>query len=85
MSVTVPTYQPRYLAYCQAHGMTPEAMDAHDEERFPGGCMTGYILWIGDRWAEWAKVNGRKDQQRTAADHASFDAWLSSAQVREAA
>jgi hypothetical protein len=36
---------PRYLAYCQAHNKTPERMIAFDEKHWPGGKMTGFILW----------------------------------------
>ena len=39
------TYQPRYLAYCAAHGMTPDEMMAHDRIRFPGGKMAGFLIW----------------------------------------
>ncbi|WP_156612446.1 hypothetical protein [Paramagnetospirillum marisnigri] len=38
-------YQPRYLAYCAEHGMTPEEMMAHDLIRFPGGKMAGFLIW----------------------------------------
>jgi len=38
---------PRYLEYCRAMGRTdPEEQMEADEEKFPGGCMTGFILWI---------------------------------------
>jgi hypothetical protein len=40
--------QPRYLAYCDAHGMTPEAMLEHDRATFPGGSMTGFISWVSE-------------------------------------
>lgn len=36
----------RYVAYCAAHGRTPDAQGARDRNRWPGGCMTGYIMWI---------------------------------------
>lgn len=75
MSETEVVYQSRYVAYARAHDMAPEAMDAHDNERFPGGCMAGYITWINDRWREWEALTGRR-QPYTDADHDSFDAWL---------
>lgn len=34
---------PRYAAYCAAHGRTPEDMLAHDEQEWPGGKMCGYV------------------------------------------
>jgi len=68
---------PRYLAYAKAHGtLDPEAVLARDRERYPGGCMTGFIVWLGYRWAEWLKATGRR-RPLTEEDHAAFDAWLS--------
>lgn len=51
-------YQPYYLAYCRAEGRTPEAQLAHDDARFPGGVMTGYILWIAEQWRRFAAATG---------------------------
>lgn len=60
--------QSRYVAYCRAHwAATPEAMLARDEAVWPGGCMTGYILWITRKWRKWTGP---------AWDHDGFDAWL---------
>jgi len=82
-------FQPRYLAYCAAHGKTPDEMLAHDDERWPGGVMCGYILWIGDRWIEWkVAVNWPKEGVIGARQHREFDAWLSAkffTELREAA
>jgi hypothetical protein len=41
---------PRYLAYCRAHSKTPDAMLAHDDAAWPGGKMTGFILWMSEQW-----------------------------------
>lgn len=48
---------PRYVAYALAHGRDPDTQLAHDDQAWLGGCMTGYILWINDRWAEWNTLN----------------------------
>ena len=37
---------PRYAAYAQAHGKTPDEMMKHDVVEWSGGCMCGFILWI---------------------------------------
>ena len=76
-------WTPRYLAYCAAHGHRndPEGMSARDREEWPGGCMTGFLLWSSrqledhriahpDRWFDggrghWGLV-----------DHAHYDQWL---------
>lgn len=74
-------WQPRYLAYCRAHGTPdPDAMLARDSERWPGGCMTGYILWINERWREWRASRGMPGTDLvpvTEQEHAEFTEWLS--------
>jgi hypothetical protein len=71
-------WNPRYLAYCTAHGQPdPDAMLAADEERYPGGKMGGFQLWLGSKWLEWRAANGRKaDDVLSSEDHQRFDAWL---------
>ena len=49
-------YQPRYLAYCKAHGRKPEEQMEHDREQWPGGIMCGFILWMSQKFAEWRAV-----------------------------
>jgi hypothetical protein len=68
-------YNPRYLKYCQAHGMTPEEMDNHDRMAYPGGCMTRYILWINQKWCAWRNLNNYYGP-KLAQHHEAFDAWL---------
>ena len=71
---------PRYVAYAAAHGRTVEAQMAHDREAFPGGCMTGFILWMHEAWTRWSASEGRERHAvKSTADHARFDAWLQQA------
>ena len=73
---------PRYLAYCKAHGNTPDAQMELDVKAWPGGCMTGFILWMGARWAEFHKMtqNAYRLHAGTTRDgHKAFDAWLPTA------
>ena len=67
-------YQFRYLAYCAALGRTPEEQLAHDRQRYPGGSMVGYIVWISNQWARFEDMHQRH-LQRTL-HHAEFDRWL---------
>lgn len=69
------TYQPRYVAYCVAQGRDPDAQLAHDSEAWPGGCMCGFMLWIGERWNEWEKLFGKRPIKGPDV-HAAFDKWL---------
>lgn len=75
---------PRYLAYCSAHGMTPEAMAEHDEVRWPGGRMAGFILWMSEQSRKFFKAhpeafskgwNGVPDPYQLS-DHSAWDTWL---------
>ena len=52
-------WNPRYVAYARAHGKTPKTMLAHDEEAWPGGKMTGFMLWISAAWSRWRIYMGR--------------------------
>lgn len=39
---------PLYVAYAKSHGMSADEMLACDREQYPGGCMTGFILFVAD-------------------------------------
>lgn len=43
--------QPLYAAYCSESGRTPEGQIEYDKQQFPGGCMTGFIIWAARRHA----------------------------------
>ena len=76
------TVTPRYLAYCRAHGRSPEDMLAYDKARYPGGHMTGFILWLGDRWRVFCRMHGTWDTAELERKlglveaHRDFDTWL---------
>jgi hypothetical protein len=76
----------RYTSYARSHGLTPEQMIAQDADRYPGGRMAGFIIWIGQQWDAWEKATGRPSRHRVALtlpEHQAFDEWL--AGRREAA
>lgn len=67
----------RYVVYARAHGQTPEQMGSSDVQLWPGGRMTGYIVWIEERWSEYRALRGWiRQYPLSPADHAAFDAWL---------
>lgn len=67
-------WNPRYLAYCAAHGCADPAATL---ERFPGGSFT---LWCEERWAEWDRARSpeykRWGRIRTGQEQQAFTAWL---------
>lgn len=76
-------WNPRYVAYAQAHGRTPEEQGAHDEEAWPGGKACGFMLWMNARWTEWCALKGYRrtagghnDTPLTDDDHRDFTFWL---------
>lgn len=67
----------RYVAYARAHGADPDVMLTRDRERWPGGVMAGFILWIGERWAAWDGAHGYGPSHvRGQEEHKAFTAWL---------
>lgn len=80
-----PEYQFRYLAYAAAHSKEPDEMMEHDHKRWPGGCMTGFILWISEQWRAWKDAQPEKRRAMAARcggwilsdeDHTDFDRML---------
>ena len=53
-----PNWNPRYVAYCTAHGNTPEAQLKADVEKYPGGYMAGFILWMAEKARKFSKQRG---------------------------
>ena len=40
------TYQPRFVAYANSLGLTPDEAIVKDSKKYPGGKMCGFMLWI---------------------------------------
>lgn len=70
----------RYLAYCRSQGHPdPAKMLASDREKWPGGSMTGFILWSNERIAEFLRENPQHKMNgslRNVGAHEAYDAWL---------
>jgi len=75
---------PRYVAYAASQGRSPSEQMAHDDIEYPGGIMTGFILWIPNAWREWAKdkklspekVKQLRSNRASQEQHDDFDGWL---------
>lgn len=50
-------WNPRYVLYAAHEGRTPEQQVAHDDTRWPGGCMTGYICWIQEHAGKFRRAH----------------------------
>jgi hypothetical protein len=68
----------RYLAYCRANHNVPEAQWLIDKEKYPGGKMTGYILWNRLHWALFFQSLGLEKQPQVISQdmHKQYDEWL---------
>lgn len=71
----------RYVLFAKAHGHTPEAQYAHDKKAWPGGKMTGFLLWMNAAWPMWCAARGFKNQREAGMTMGAkmwddFDAWL---------
>lgn len=42
-------WNPRYVAFAASQDRTPEAQLEHDRQKFQGGCMVPFILWISEK------------------------------------
>lgn len=69
-------WNPRYVAYAASQGRTPEAMQAHDEQAWPGGRMAGFILWISERREAFRRASPKSFMGGAVADQEAFDRFL---------
>jgi len=72
------TYTDRYTAYARAHGYTPDEMMERDAEQWPGGIMTGFILWIDEKKRAFQKVSPESFIGNDIADQKAWDKFLGS-------
>ena len=77
MKIPICGNNPRFDAYAKEHSKTPEEMLEMDREKYPGGCMTGYIIWMSEKRQEFYKVNpGAFIDRYNMVDHKAFDKFL---------
>lgn len=66
----------RYEAYSKAHGKDPNTMLALDRITYPGGIMTGYIIWISIQYRNYLAARFPDRIWKMPIDQADFDMWL---------
>jgi hypothetical protein len=74
-------WNPRYVIYAEAHGNSPEKQSELDESEWPGGCMTGFILWMSPRIQDFNKSHEAQGYLPGTAVQClpeEFDAFLAS-------
>lgn len=69
-------WNPRYVKYAAANGMSPKRMLRHDRRRYPGGCMCGFLLWSSAKIAKARKERPDWFLNGTLVNHDAYDAWL---------
>ena len=76
-----PAINPRYAAYCAAHGSRSVGQQkAKDRQKWPGGFMAGFIFWNSAMIAEFSVAHRGKGYfmqgSLTEDGHAACDRWL---------
>jgi hypothetical protein len=51
-----PDWNPTFVIYAREHMRTPVEQAAQDKVDWPGGCMTGFILWVAQKKREFFAV-----------------------------
>jgi hypothetical protein len=72
---TVKDWNPRFVAYARSQGRTPEDQAGFDDELYPGGRMTGFILWMSHQWEKF-RGNRSRYTPWSQEDYAAFDAMI---------
>ena len=68
----------RFLVYSRDHGFEgdPAGMLAHDRIIWPGGVMTGYVIWIPRQMESFRLANPEAFHGDHLADQDAFTSWL---------
>ena len=68
---------PRYVAYAQAHGHTPDEQMTSDEKAWPGGVMCGFMIWMSQQKELFYKAHAECFLDHwTISDQKAWTTWL---------
>lgn len=70
------TWNPRYENYARFHGRAVVEQILQDRQEWPGGSMTGFVLWNNARLREAAEAIPEAFFMGKLVDHNRYDAWL---------
>jgi hypothetical protein len=69
--------QPRYVAYCIAHGAkSPAEMMARDRKKHRGTPMAGFIAWNAHTLRDWCQERGYRQGWLGWKENQEYDEWL---------
>jgi hypothetical protein len=70
-------HQPRYVAYCVAHGATtPADMMARDRKRHPSAPLAGFLAWNAHTLRDWCIERGYRQGWLGWKEHQEYNEWL---------
>jgi len=69
------SFQSRYAAYAQNHGMTSEQMRMHDRQCHPDTMLTPFLFWVSLKRLEWNRLHPDR-QVQSRMEPVEFDRWL---------
>lgn len=71
-----PGWNTRYIHYAVSKGESPESQMALDKINWPGGSMTGFILWIQEMGKSFADEKDYIYDGVINIHQEEFDKWL---------
>jgi hypothetical protein len=70
-------HQPRYVAYCVAHGATtPADMLARDRKKHPAAPLSGFLAWNAHTMRDWCEEKGYRPGWLGWKEHQEYNQWL---------